>query len=246
MGTYQSVTTTGPYGSSVEVLQINSDGETYVLRDVIGRAGDYTFSVWHKGEGASASVFGHLEYIPPSEDWEKSVVTVSIADLTDNSIMIQPDSNADLFLFEGYCTEGTVDTSWSPNPDDQKSINEMVAENATEITDLNKRADAISEDLDSLNKAVELYEAYFEINPNVPSIILGKINDDSSFKSKVVITSTAVEFHVDDKPLAYASGQTFNAPEGVFESIAMKKENEVGDLRWIARSNGHLSLKVVK
>ena len=37
-----------------------------------------------------------------SEDWEKSVVTVSIADLTDSSIMIQPDSNADLFLFEGF------------------------------------------------------------------------------------------------------------------------------------------------
>lgn len=247
MGSYQSVTITSPYGAGSEVLKINSDGESYILRDVIGRAGDYTFSVWHKGEGMTISLFGDLGHMPQATEWEKYVQTVTITDLTDDSIYILPDSNADAFLFEAYCAEGVIDTSWSPNPDDQKEINALVE---TSITNLSGRATSIEGDLTTLNDAVSMYQSYMDIQPSVPSITLGKTSDGSSFRSKVVITATAVEFHVDDKPLAYASGQAFNAPEGIFTNVTMRTYDSngtaVGNLRWIARANGHLSLKVVK
>ena len=131
MGSYNSVTETNPYGVNAEVLKINSDGESYALRDVIGRPGDYTFSVWHKGEGMTVNLFGFYGYMPPSATWVKFVKTVTVSDITNDSIYILPDSNADAFLFEAYCAEGTVDTSWSPNPEDQKDIDKKIVSDAS-------------------------------------------------------------------------------------------------------------------
>lgn len=132
MGTYQSVKTINPYGVETDVLKINSDGESYILRNVIGRVGDYTFSVWHKGEGMTVSLFGALGYIPQSTDWQKYVQTAKVTNLTNVSIAFSPDSNADAYLFESYCAEGTVDTSWSPNPEDQKETNQEILAEANE------------------------------------------------------------------------------------------------------------------
>lgn len=118
MSSFRSVTQVDPYGESSKVLLINSDGEAYEIREVLSRAGDYTFSVWRKGEGVTFSVFGELEYVPASPEWVKYVRTVTVTDTTNNSIYIRPDSNANVYLFEAYCTAGAVDTSWQPAPED--------------------------------------------------------------------------------------------------------------------------------
>ena len=87
----------------------------------------------------------------------------------------------------------------------------------------------------------DLYDGYISIMPNVPSITLGKTTSNN----KVEITDTAVNFLSGNNTTAFASGQTFNAYEGRFETVMMKTMNGTGDLRWVARSNGHLSLKKV-
>lgn len=94
---------------------------------------------------------------------------------------------------------------------------------------------------DTLTDFKDKYEEFITIVPNPASITLGK----SDGTTKVEITSTAVNFWSDGKVSAYASGQTFNAYEGKFETVMMQTMNGTGALRWVARSNGHLSLKKV-
>lgn len=112
-------------------------------------------------------------------------------------------------------------------------------------TSLDRRTTIAESSIQSLQASVSGYESFIEIKPTAPSITLGKRND-TTVKSKVEITGTSVNIYSDDKPTAYASGQTFRAPEGSFETISMKTNDNVGSLAWIQRSNGHLSLKPVK
>ena len=112
-------------------------------------------------------------------------------------------------------------------------------------SELESRTDKAEAYITALQNSYDKYDSFIEISPSVPSIALGKRNDDS-VKSKVEITGTSVNIWSEDKITAYASGQAFNAPEGVFENVTMVNANGSGNLRWIARSNGHLSLKVVK
>lgn len=100
-------------------------------------------------------------------------------------------------------------------------------------------------DIEELQSSMTNYDQFIRITPNPASILLGE-RDGDTLKSGVEITTSNVNFTVDGITTAYASGQTFNAPEGSFENISMKTTTGEGDLRWIARSNGHLSLKVVK
>ena len=138
--------------------------------------------------------------------------------------------------------------------------------------DVNKKTDKISADLKSEVERIEnkydIYEGFIEVNPNAPYILLGKRDKDGNayktdqLKTGVRITSSTLRFESDGKISAYASGQTFHAPDGVYQNIYMQtpkidpetdmpitdEDGNVvysGTLGWIARSNGHLSLKPV-
>lgn len=106
------------------------------------------------------------------------------------------------------------------------------------LADLESNANQTNE---AFNGFKDKYEGYIAIDTETPSITLGK----SDASSKVEITDSAVNIYSDNKKSAYVDGQTFNAYEGKFETVMMQTMNGVGKLRWVARSNGHLSLKVV-
>lgn len=112
-------------------------------------------------------------------------------------------------------------------------------------TDLESRTDKAEAYITALQNSYDKYDSFIDISPNVPSIALGKRNDDS-VKSKVEITGTSVNIWSEDKITAYASGQAFNAPEGVFANVSLVNSNGAGSMRWIGRSNGHASFKPVK
>lgn len=102
-------------------------------------------------------------------------------------------------------------------------------------------ADTIGAISDTLTDFKDKYEEFITIVPSPASITLGK-NDGTT---KVEITSSSVNFWTNNNVTASASGQTFNAYEGKFETVMMQTMNGTGALRWVARSNGHLSLKKV-
>jgi len=109
------------------------------------------------------------------------------------------------------------------------------------LADLNDRSTQITK---SVNNFKDLYEGYITIVPDPPEgplITLGKTTSNN----KVQITNEAVNFLSGSNTTAFASGQTFNAYEGRFETVMMQTMQGTGVLRWIARSNGHLSLKKV-
>lgn len=140
-----------------------------------------------------------------------------------------------------------------------------------DVSKLNKKTGQISEDLKSEVQRIEnkydIYEGFIEVNPNAPYILLGKREKDGNayktdeLETGVRITASTLRFESGGKISAYASGQTFHAPEGVYQNIYMQtpklddygnpttdEDGNVvysGTLGWIARSNGHLSLKPV-
>ncbi len=154
-----------------------------------------------------------------------------------------------------------------------KDLTDDVTGLTGDVLDLNKKTDKISTDLSSEVQRIEnkydIYEGFIEIDPDAPYILLGKREKDETtdtyvnnqLETGVRITSSTLRFESKGKISAYASGQTFHAPDGVYQNIYMQTpkldasgnpETDVegnvvysGTLGWIARSNGHLSLKPV-
>ena len=126
-----------------------------------------------------------------------------------------------------------------------KTLEETLSDFSDKDTQINKAIASLqgsdTEISDALSEFKDLYNGYITIRPNDPSITLGK----STGNNKVEITDSAVNFLSENKTTAFASGQTFNAYEGSFETVMMKTMDGTGSLRWVARSNGHLSLKKV-
>ncbi len=119
---------------------------------------------------------------------------------------------------------------------------EALADNDTATnTAIESLENADAEISQTLTEFKDKYEEYITITTSPASIQLGK-NDGAT---KVEITSSSVNFWTDNNVTAYATGQTFNAYEGKFETLMMQTMGGTGSLRWIARSNGHLSLKKV-
>lgn len=124
------------------------------------------------------------------------------------------------------------------------AISNLSSSISTATGQLSSRIGTAEEQVETLNASLSVYDGFIEIKENVPSITLGKRNA-SDVKTKVEITGASVNLWTEDRVTAYASGQTFRAPEGSFENISMTTQAGVGNLMWIARSNGHLSLKAV-
>ena len=118
--------------------------------------------------------------------------------------------------------------------------------NYTDWTSTNK------EILDQLEDDMKNYKGHIAIVDNPASITLSSSTEAGEVKYAVQITSGAVNLMYGNDTVAFITGQLFKAPQGYFENIIMGNPQYIannpnaGELRWIARSNGHLSLKVVK
>ena len=99
--------------------------------------------------------------------------------------------------------------------------------------------------ISALNEEMAKYTGSIIIDDTVPSITLTSSSQGGDEVYSMEITSAQLNLKYKTQITAYISGQTFRAPEGSFSDIVMNN-GDTGDLRWIARSNGHLSLKVVK
>jgi hypothetical protein len=140
--------------------------------------------------------------------------------------------------------------------DNTKTLNDAVSDindSLSDITDnLNIHVEGYDEwikentaYINSLKEDMKKYTGCIIVNPDLPSIILTSSAQGGEEVYSMEITSSQLNLKYKSQITAYISGQTFRAPEGSFSDIIMNN-GEKGDLRWIARSNGHLSLKVVK
>ena len=107
-----------------------------------------------------------------------------------------------------------------------------------QITDINQTISTQQEYINNLN-------GYVTITSN--NIQVGNLSSNSY----VLIdgTNAKVSININDNEVAYMSGNRFYAPSAVVTNLYMKTEiggNETGDIGWVMRSNGHLSLKRLK
>lgn len=123
MSTINTVNMTNPYNILDDVLLVYIDSEIdgYNLPSIIELTGDYTFSVWHKSESECTItfiLFGE-EYIVESKNvWQKFSKTIKVKDLTNKDILIRPTVNVNTYFYETFLSEGTLDLSWYPAPED--------------------------------------------------------------------------------------------------------------------------------
>ena len=90
---------------------------------------------------------------------------------------------------------------------------------------------------------INTYEQYISIDTLTPYIYIGT----NIFNTDIEITNTQINFKINGIQSMYITSEKTHTQMGEFEKLRMRTggTNPIGNLTWIARSNGHLSLKVV-
>lgn len=112
-------------------------------------------------------------------------------------------------------------------------------ESLTENVDLNAQA------IEQNSEIIENTQRYIQINPEVPSIKLAT-ND----RNYLLIESNKLGFWVDANETAYMSQNQMNIPTASITNLLMQTTNaetgeSIGQIGWVMRTNGHLSLKIM-
>lgn len=123
MANFESVKMTNPYGIEDTVLKLSIDSEqnSYRLSNLITEPDSYVFVIWHKTNTPctiSINVFGEIITSESNFQWTKVVKVKKVSDVSNKNIDITPPINSTTFFYEAYLSRGTIDTSWTPAPED--------------------------------------------------------------------------------------------------------------------------------
>lgn len=102
-------------------MSLDTEADAYVLNDVIQLIGTYTFSIWHKSEKEntiSFNILGVTDEISSTTQWQKYSKTIEVSALDVPNIYMSPSLNIETYFYEGFLSEGTLDSSWTPAPED--------------------------------------------------------------------------------------------------------------------------------
>lgn len=121
------------------------------------------------------------------------------------------------------------------------SVNE---EQAEYITNLNTALGLVT---GMVNKYSSFIEPFIDEENTQNSYIDFQYKNEQQYNPKIKITTNTINFSLenDNNIITQISNNLMHTTFGEFENLRMRTGNK-GDLTWIARSNGHLSLKVVK
>lgn len=123
MSTFEIKKMTNPYGieDDVSSLYIDTFGNTYILPDLISLEGEYIFSIWHKSLTNSEiifNLFGQSYIVPSNSTWQKFSTVIEVTTLENVAITIAPAVGVETLLYESFLSEGNLDLSWYPAPED--------------------------------------------------------------------------------------------------------------------------------
>lgn len=77
--------------------------------------------IWHKTNTPctiSFNIFGEIITSESNSQWTKVVKVKKVSDVSNKNIDITPPINSTTYFYEAYLSRGTVDTSWTPAPED--------------------------------------------------------------------------------------------------------------------------------
>ncbi|EPD59031.1 hypothetical protein HMPREF1215_00636 [Coprococcus sp. HPP0074] len=186
MSSFEEVKLKNPYGIEDSVLKIVIEStDSYRLPNLINESDTYIFVIWHRTDtpcDIQFTVFGDVQTVSSSSQWTKYIKTISVNDLSDTKIDITPPTNSTTYFYEAYLSRGSVDTSWTPAPEDNvediiglKSEIKQTAERIDlAVGNLQGELSKLSLTVDTINTKVENQEGKFsEINQKVDEIELG-------------------------------------------------------------------------
>lgn len=245
MSTFREIIKSTPYKEQSHVLElvINQDGDSYVLENVVKLIGSYTFSIWTKANkncSVQFDVLGTIKIAEVTTDWKKYVYTVKTDDLSNGkSIAIKPDNNTTTYYYEGFLSEGTIDNSWLPAPEDGETQMESVK------SEFIQKADSIEEkvtandgkisslivDVNGIRGKIANAEGAISELQQTASSLSSSISDNKQNISK--LEQQANEFSVSVSK-TYATKQEMNAAikvqsDSITQSVKQQIDNiEVG------------------
>ena len=212
MSAFNTLNTATPYNENDDVLHLFLDVESdaYVLKDVIKLAGTYTFSIWHKAEIASDitfNLFGTTEQVASTKEWQKYVKTVEVNTLEEPNIYITSKKYINTYFYEGFLSEGVLDNSWIPAPEDvehnfteiQAEIKIAKDEVITRVQANNDRLSELAVDLNGVRANVETLDGHYGRLEVMANEVTAEVNDARGNSSSLAVRINGIESKVVDE-----------------------------------------------
>lgn len=194
MSSFETIKRANPYGIEDDVLKLTIDSaeESYRLPNLITEPDTYVFVIWHRTDTPctiSFDILGETVTSESSSQWTKVVKVKKVTDLSNKNIDITPPVNSTTYYYEAYLARGSVDTSWTPAPEDNiediiglKSEIKQTAERIDltvgnlqgQLAELSIRADNITSRVESVEGTTTLHSSQIT---QIPEQITQQVND---------------------------------------------------------------------
>ncbi len=194
MSSFETIKRANPYGIEDDVLKLTIDSaeDSYRLPNLITEPDTYVFVIWHRTDTPctiSFDILGETVTSESSSQWTKVVKVKKVTDLSNKNIDITPPVNSTTYYYEAYLARGSVDTSWTPAPEDNiediiglKSEIKQTAERIDltvgnlqgQLAELSIRADNITSRVESVEGTTTLHSSQIT---QIPEQITQQVND---------------------------------------------------------------------
>ena len=235
MANVEAIKTTTPSGSFDNVLRMTLDAQPngYRLSNLINKTGDYFFTIWYKSDANSKitfNVLGESEQVDSSSQWKKYSKQVNVSDVSNNEIVIIPSVNSITYFYEAYLSEGKVDTSWTPAPeDDLENIEQVKSEIKQTAERIDLSIESLNGDISRINVTVGQIEERVEtVDGRVTEVIKKADGIEQTVQtqngkiSNIEQKADRIDQKVNDH------GERMTAVEQKAESIRLKAETNEG------------------
>ena len=194
MSSFETIKRANPYGIEDDILKLTIDSaeDSYRLPNLITEPDTYVFVIWHRTDTPctiSFDILGETVTSESSSQWTKVVKVKKVTDLSNKNIDITPPVNSTTYYYEAYLARGSVDTSWTPAPEDNiediiglKSEIKQTAERIDltvgnlqgQLAELSIRADNITSRVESVEGTTTLHSSQIT---QIPEQITQQVND---------------------------------------------------------------------
>lgn len=157
MSSFETIKRANPYGIEDDVLKITIDSaeDSYRLPNLITEPDTYVFVIWHRTDTPctiSFDILGETVTSESSSQWTKVVKVKKVTDLSNKNIDITPPVNSTTYYYEAYLARGSVDTSWTPAPEDiDDNIESVKSEFTQTAEEIKMSVKNIKGDVSNLN-----------------------------------------------------------------------------------------------
>lgn len=215
---------------------VGLDEGTYIGPNGFGISGGDALNTTYFTQNA-VSIGGLLEWTAASGEEEQSNLSIYATEIYLGTLgdgLVPSNLN--------FLQDATADDDFAIKTLLTNTITE-ISSHKTQIEENKEKAERMIADFDNY------YKPYITTTENNQNGYIQLKRKDNSNASSIKITDSKIEISINQQMITAFEGTLMRTTFGEFENLRMKANsytNNSGYLTWIARSNGHLSLKVVK